>query len=831
MTSEKNYKNILLIEPPTGEKEITSFKYPPMGLLALATYLAKHGYQVNLVDASVDNLSIEELINKIKDLKPDLVGISAMSVNIMQTFNLADEIKKYNPQIKIIVGGIHPTVMPEHTLSNKNVDIAVVGEGEFTVIELLDALKENHDLNQIKGLAFRKDGEIIVTPRRSLIANLDELPIPLYHLFDITKYKSPYAKKMPFISMVRSRGCFYSCTFCGNPKMFGQTFRCQSPERTIAEIDYLVKKFGVKEISFKDTELTLDKNLEKLCDLLIARNYDLIWTCNGRVNNINENLLKKMKRAGCYSLTFGVESGNQEILNRMKKGITLEQVRKAVDLTKKAGLQIVTNFMIGNAYDTKETIKQTIDFAVELDTDYAYFGFTTPFPGTELREQAVVNNWIIDHSMEAIRYDDLMMNATSMPTDELATYLDKAYRRFYFRPKYILNRLTKLDKYELKNSYEGLVKIIKNNFKIKNRLIHIIKKDGWDNKTLMENIISNKQINEPPKSEPPIIENTIPKQKIMIIGGAGFIGSRITKKLMALGHEVIIYDKFYNFIESEREKYVFYLRERLKDIGPKIKIIYGDIRDDVNLAKALQDIQPDTIIHLAQIPLATVSNKLSSEALDININGLISLIKAIGAVNFVKRLVYSSSSFVYGNFQYTPADENHPTNPIDVYGGTKLACEDMIKGFGTRFGIDYTIIRPSAVYGPTDANLRVSQIFVDNAFNGQELIMEGGGEACLDFTYVDDIAEGFVLAALSEKAKNEVFNITRGEGRTLKELSDILKKYFPDLKTIIKPADFTRPKRGALDITKAKKILGYSPRYSLEDGIKEYVEYIKNHQQ
>ncbi|MDO8669169.1 MAG: NAD-dependent epimerase/dehydratase family protein [Candidatus Buchananbacteria bacterium] len=346
----------------------------------------------------------------------------------------------------------------------------------------------------------------------------------------------------------------------------------------------------------------------------------------------------------------------------------------------------------------------------------------------------------------------------------------------------------------------------------------------------MENI-SPIQIKPELKTEQPGSEGNGQKQKIMIIGGAGLIGSRITKKLTDLGHEVVIYDKFYNFIESERDKYVFYLKRRLKELCPGIKIVYGDIRDDVNLLKALQENRPDTIIHLAQIPLATVSNKLSSEALDININGLTSLIKAIGSVDFVKRLVYSSSSFVYGHFKYAPADENHPTNPIDVYGGTKLAGEDIIKGFGTRFGIDYTIIRPSAVYGPTDVNLRVSQIFVDNAFNGRDLIMEGGGEACLDFTYVDDIAQGFTLAALSPKAKNEVFNITRGEGRTLKELSDILRQYFPNLKTIIKPADQTRPKRGALDITKARKILGYEPKYSLEDGIKEYVAYIKNHQE
>ncbi len=317
-------------------------------------------------------------------------------------------------------------------------------------------------------------------------------------------------------------------------------------------------------------------------------------------------------------------------------------------------------------------------------------------------------------------------------------------------------------------------------------------------------------------------------KKIMVLGGAGFIGSKLVKKLIDLGHEVIIYDRFYNFIESEKENYIFYLKKRLNDFCPKTKMVYGDIRDEANLLKALKDHQPEIIIHLAQIPLATVSNKMSSEALDININGMTSLIKAVGSVDFVKRLVYSSSSFVYGNFQYSPADENHPTNPIDVYGGTKLAGESIIKGFGTRFGIEYVIIRPSAVYGPTDANLRVSQIFIDNAFKSKELTLDGGGESCLDFTYVDDAAQGFVLAALSPKAKNQVFNITRGEGRTLKEFVEIIKKYFPDLKTTIKPADETRPKRGSLSITKAKEILGYEPKYSLEQGIDEYISYIKS---
>lgn len=455
-------KSIVLIEPPTGEKKITSFKYPPMGLLALATFLEKDGYSITFIDACIDNLNIAEIIRKVNESGAMVVGISSMSVNINQTFKLAQALKENNPQVKVIVGGIHATVMPEHTLGNRFIDIAVIGEGEITAKVLLEAIFNDKDITAIEGIAFRKDEKIVINKRRALITDLDSLPIPNYNFLDLKKYKSPYAKRTPFASMVRSRGCPFDCTFCGNPKMFGRTFRCQSPERTLKEIDHLVKEFGIREISFKDTELTLDRSLEKLCDLLISRKYNLIWTCNGRVSNVNEKLLKKMHKAGCYSITFGIESGNEEILKHLKKQITLAEAKEGVRAAKKAGLQIVTNFMIGNPFDTKESIEQTIAFAIELDTDFAYFGFTTPFPGTELRRQAELHKWILNDSMDAIRYDDCMMNATSLSLEELRPYLDKAYRSFYFRPGYIIMRLLRSDVSEFGNYFAGFKAILLN---------------------------------------------------------------------------------------------------------------------------------------------------------------------------------------------------------------------------------------------------------------------------------------------------------------------------------------------------------------------------------
>jgi UDP-glucose 4-epimerase len=318
-------------------------------------------------------------------------------------------------------------------------------------------------------------------------------------------------------------------------------------------------------------------------------------------------------------------------------------------------------------------------------------------------------------------------------------------------------------------------------------------------------------------------------KKIIVAGGAGFIGYHITQELLEKGHQVLIYDNFINFIPKEESLYSFYLQKRLKNIKDSVEIVRGDIRDKVCLIRVLREFKPEIVINLVSIPLATASNVFFEDAIQINLNGHINLLDAIRHSNSVERFLYTSSSFVYGNFKYDPADENHPTFPIDIYGGTKLSGEILSRSFSEKFGIEHVIIRPSAVYGPTDVNRRVSQIFVENALTGKPLILHGGGKDKVDFTYVTDAAHGFVLAALSPNAKNEVFNITAGKGRSAKEFAQILNKLLPGrVKTEIKLADQKRPVRGSLDITKAKKLLGYKPKYQLEEGLKEYIEYIKS---
>lgn len=452
---------ILLIQPPVAEKNITSFMYPPMGLISLAAVVREAGHIVKIHDCNLYNQSFAQADQKINEWQPDLVGITAMTVNINHGLELAKKVKQKNKKIIVVVGGVHATVAPKDVLKDKHVDFIVIGEGERSFVNFLKALKNNDDLRKIKGIGFKKGNRLIINEREPLIDNLSELPIPAYDLLEFQKYRAPYTSRHPFMSMIRSRGCPYLCTFCGVQSVFAHKYRCQSPERTLEEIRYLVENYGVKELSFKDSEFTLDnKNVEGLCDLLIRAKFDLTWNCNGRVNNVNLKVLKKMKKAGCVGLTYGVESGDMDILKNLKKAITLDQVRRAIKMTKQAGLKTVTNFMIGNPGDTKETIEKTIAFAVELDTDYTYFGFTTPFPGTELREQAIKNKWLIRKELDAVKYEDLTMNATSLPNEKLKEYLNEAYRKFYFRPLYILRRLTKINKDEIQNSINGLKSIL-----------------------------------------------------------------------------------------------------------------------------------------------------------------------------------------------------------------------------------------------------------------------------------------------------------------------------------------------------------------------------------
>ena len=291
----------------------------------------------------------------------------------------------------------------------------------------------------------------------------------------------------------------------------------------------------------------------------------------------------------------------------------------------------------------------------------------------------------------------------------------------------------------------------------------------------------------------------------------------------------MVYDSFANYFPESINEYLDNLRIKLEMIKDKAKIIRGEINNFDLLLKSIREFEPQIIIHLANIPVSTASNRFSKDALRVNLDGTVNVIDVMRSCPCVKRLVYASSSYVYGDFKYEPVDEDHSFSPIDTYGATKAASEFLIRGIGKRFGLEYVIVRPSAVYGPTGSNGAVSQLFVENAILGKPLKLHNGGSARLDFTYVKDTAHGVVLAALTPGSANQIFNITRGESRSLKEFTEILKEFVPNLDIEEAPQLEPIPKRGSLDISKARKILGYEPKYSLEEGIKEYYHFVKSH--
>ncbi|MFO7944162.1 MAG: NAD-dependent epimerase/dehydratase family protein [Anaerolineales bacterium] len=317
--------------------------------------------------------------------------------------------------------------------------------------------------------------------------------------------------------------------------------------------------------------------------------------------------------------------------------------------------------------------------------------------------------------------------------------------------------------------------------------------------------------------------------KIFITGGAGFIGSYVCRQLLEQGHDVVVYDAFVNYIPPMQSLLKDYLELRFEGVEDEIDFRRGDTRDKAHLRRVIMETKPDRILHLAALPIADLSNTHSEEALTSILEGAVNVLEVLRDVDFVDRFLYISSSMIYGDFEEIPAPEDHPKRPKDVYGGTKYAGEVMTETFGRRYGIPYSIVRPSAVYGPYDVNRRVSQIFVENALLGKPITLFGGGHQALDFTFVEDTASGIIKVLFHEEANGEAFNITYGRGYTLREFAKILKGFFPDLEVnIVQDQDVFRPKRGALAIEKAQKMVGYDPQISLEEGLKRYIEVYKD---
>jgi len=470
-------KKILLLNPPDrftlvgNNPEIIDEERghnPSLGLLYLAAYLKKNNpeHKVKILDSQVEELTYAELKEVIKEDVPDIVGLPAMTFTIKDVIRTINLIKSINEDIVVVLGGPHVNLFPDETISIKGVDFVVLGEGEPAFLDLVNNISNFERLKEIGGLVFRENGHIVNTGTRPLIQDLDALPFPRRDLTPYKKYTSLLATSSVVTTMFTSRGCPYKCSFCDRPHL-GNKFRYRSAENVVAEIEECIE-MGIGEILIYDDTFTVNRQrVVDICNLIIKKNLRFTWDIRARVNTVDYDLLKLMKTAGCARIHYGVESGNPEILKILKKGITLDQVQTAFKLSKKVGISTLGYFMIGSPTETKETIMQTINFALNLDCDFAHFTITTPFPGTELYRDALKQGIIKEDVWKEFALNPLAdftppIWNENFTTEELADLLKLAYKKFYTRPGYILQRLMAIKSMgELKRKIKAGLKVLK----------------------------------------------------------------------------------------------------------------------------------------------------------------------------------------------------------------------------------------------------------------------------------------------------------------------------------------------------------------------------------
>jgi len=448
---------IVLINPPlTAKEQAGSLKeianiIMPLGIGYVAAVLKKNEFDVKIIDCMALKITKEKLGRMLEKSKPNIIAFTATIISVQHAIETAKYLKKMLLKSIFVIGGPHFTSLPERTMKEWGFDFGILGEGEYTFLEFANAIENNNkNFSKIDSLVWKKNGKIIINPKREFIKNLDELPYPARELFPPLDYYTPMPggyKRLPFGHMVTSRGCPYRCTFCDR-SVFGEKFRARSAKKVVDEIEFLVKKYKVKEIKFYDDLFTFDKKrVMDICDEILKRKIDITWSCSARVDSVNMELLKKMKKAGCWQVDYGVESGNQDVLNKMRKGITLKQSEQAVLWTKKAGIKARAFIVIGMPGETKQSIEDTIKFVKKLPLDVVAFYAVMVYPGNELyriiKEEGKLlhENFSQYSSLIDVKNSKLHYVPEGLTEEYVKKAIRRAYREFYLRPSYLSRQL------------------------------------------------------------------------------------------------------------------------------------------------------------------------------------------------------------------------------------------------------------------------------------------------------------------------------------------------------------------------------------------------------
>lgn len=452
---------VLFVNPP---QTASKYKFmgviaPPLGIAYMAGVLQENNIDVEILDASAEDMDFKDVEKELLKRKPDLVALTALTPTIGRALETAQVVKETLPDSIVVMGGYHPTFNFIETLEDENVDIVIRGEGEYIMLNLVQALENQSSLHDVKGIVFedKNSKEIVVNPEAPLIQDLDELPFPALNLLPMKKYRL-LDMDTHMTTMITTRGCPMQCSFCSSAAMHGKKIRERSVENIVDEIEYLKTNYDIDTIAFMDDTFTLKKRkVMAICDEILKRNIEIMWGCTSRVDTLNEKLLKKMKEAGCITIFIGVESADQQQLDNMCKNTTIAKIENAFKIAHKLKIRTIASVALGMPGDTKEIMNKTVKFVHKLKPNYAIYSLATPYPGTKFYKEAFEKNLIKIKDWSKYTLITPILETIDCSLNDMRKIQAKAFMKFYLRPHYIIRQFLQDGPYLLKTIF-GVIK-------------------------------------------------------------------------------------------------------------------------------------------------------------------------------------------------------------------------------------------------------------------------------------------------------------------------------------------------------------------------------------
>lgn len=450
--------NVLLLSPPAVDnvkivregrcmqrQEAWGTSWAPLTLAISAAILKDAGFTVSLKDCSNDGISFEQLKHIIQDFRPALVIVNTSTPSIDGDLKVANLTKEIDKNIKTVFFGIHVTALPERVFKeNPDVEFVINGEPEYTIRNFALALRAGSPISEVKGLIYRAGNEVIYNEKRPFIENLDELPYPAWDLINVGGYRLPITNR-PFLLVLTARACSHSCTFCAAGVFYGNRPRLRSWQKIVSEIKYVREKYNINDFLFwSENGITNKQHMYEICRGLANEVPGVKWVCNARVDIVDEELLKIMKKAGCWMIGYGVESGTQRILDSMKKNVTIEGIEKAVKITKKVGIEVTAHVIVGYPGETKSDILNTIKLLKRWDPDYIQVYCCVPFPGSPLYGESKRSGWLKSTDWSMFEQNFSVIDTPKLSSQEVMALREKMIRSFYLNPRKILKTFLKI---------------------------------------------------------------------------------------------------------------------------------------------------------------------------------------------------------------------------------------------------------------------------------------------------------------------------------------------------------------------------------------------------